>query len=85
MKTGSAYYAPGKAVAEMCRAILNDQKRVLPVIAYFEGQYGFSDIFAGAPCIIGKDGVEKILEIELSDADKEAYKISLGKCQVTLS
>ena len=77
LKTGSAYYAPGKAVAEMVRAILKDQKRVLPVIAHFSGQYGFKDIFAGAPVILGKGGVEKILEIELSDADKEAYRVSL--------
>ncbi|MCY3410816.1 MAG: malate dehydrogenase [Candidatus Heimdallarchaeota archaeon] len=77
LKTGSAYYAPGFAVAEMCEAILKDQKRVLPVIAYFNGEYGFKDIFAGAPVILGKGGVEKILEVQLDDTEKEAYKVSL--------
>lgn len=77
LKTGSAYYAPGNAVGEMVEAILKDQKRVLPVVAYFDGQYGFSDIMAGVPVILGKGGVEKILEIELNDEEMAAYKTSL--------
>lgn len=77
LKTGSAYYAPGKAIAEMVEAILRDQKRVLPVIAHFNGEYGFEGIFAGAPVILGKNGVEKLLEINLSDEEKEAYRVSL--------
>ncbi len=77
LKTGSAYYAPGNAVAEMVEAILRDQKRVLPVIAYFNGEYGFHDIYAGAPVILGKGGIEKILEIDLNDEEKNAYAESL--------
>ena len=77
LKTGSAYYAPGKAVAEMIEGILRDQKRVLPVITYFSGQYGFEGIFAGAPVILGRGGVEKMLEIDLNDEEKAAYKASL--------
>lgn len=77
LKTGSAYYAPGQGVVEMVEAIVKDQKRVLPVIAYLDGEYGFSDIYAGVPCILGKNGVEKILEIQLNDEEKTAYNTSL--------
>ena len=77
LKTGSAYYVPGKAVAEMVEGILRDQKRVLPVITHFSGQYGFDSIFAGAPVILGRGGVEKMLEIELTDEEKAAYQTSL--------
>ncbi|MHA2250831.1 MAG: malate dehydrogenase [Candidatus Kariarchaeaceae archaeon] len=81
LKKGSAYYAPGQGVAEMVEAIVNDQKRVLPVIAYFNGEYGFSDIYAGVPVILGKGGVEKILTVELNAEEQEAYKVSLTHVQ----
>lgn len=79
LKTGSAYYAPGHAVVEMVEAILKDQNRILPVIAYFNGEYGFSDIYAGAPVILNKNGVDKILQIDLTEDEKEAYQVSLTK------
>jgi malate dehydrogenase len=66
LKTGSAYYAPSAAVTEMVRAILNDEKRVLPCAAWCTGQYGVKDMFVGVPCILGKNGVEKIVELKLS-------------------
>lgn len=77
LKTGSAYYAPGMAVAEMVEAVIRDQKRVLPAVAYLDDKYGFSDVYAGAPVIIGKDGIEKVIEIKLNEEEMNAYKVSI--------
>ena len=68
LKSGSAYYAPAAAVAEMVDSIVFDQKRVLPCAAYCDGEYGIDGLFVGVPVKLGKDGVEEIIEIELSDA-----------------
>ena len=73
----SAYYAPGKAVVEMIEAIIKDQKRLLPCVAYLQGEYGFNDIYAGVPCVLGKEGIERIVEIDLNEEEREAMKISL--------
>ena len=78
LKTGSAYYAPGMAVAEMVEAIIKDQKRVLPVVAYLDNKYGFSDVYAGVPVILGKNGVEKVIEIELNEEETDAYNKSIN-------
>ncbi|MCH8908899.1 MAG: malate dehydrogenase [Candidatus Heimdallarchaeota archaeon] len=78
LKTGSAYYAPGMAVAEMVEAIIKDQKRVLPVVAYLEDKYGFSDVYAGAPVVLGRNGVEKVLEISLNEEELNAYTTSIS-------
>tara|TARA_B110000046_G_scaffold61858_2_gene69531 strand:- start:88 stop:1008 length:921 start_codon:yes stop_codon:yes gene_type:complete len=67
----SAWYAPGAAVSEMVRAIAQDAQKMFPCSALLEGEYGLNDISIGVPCIIGKNGIEKIVEIELSDAEKE--------------
>ncbi|MFV0590486.1 MAG: malate dehydrogenase [Draconibacterium sp.] len=67
----SAWYAPGAAVSELVKAIALDSNKVFPCSALLEGEYGLSDISIGAPCVIGKNGIEKVLEIELSDAEKE--------------
>lgn len=66
LKTGSAYYAPSASVVEMVRAILHDEKRVLPVAAWCTGQYGVNDMFVGVPAVLGKNGVEKIVELKLT-------------------
>ncbi|RIJ49803.1 malate dehydrogenase [Maribellus luteus] len=66
----SAWYAPGAAVSELVKAIALDSKKVFPCSALLEGEYGLSDISIGVPCVIGKGGIEKVLEIELSDAEK---------------
>src|SRR5919197_346421 len=71
LKAGSAYYAPAAAVAEMIDSIILDQKRVLPCAAYCDGEYGIEGLFVGVPVKLGKDGVEEIVEIELSDAERE--------------
>ena len=69
---GSAYYAPAASLVEMTEAILKDQRRVLPSIAYLEGEYGYSGIYLGVPTIIGADGIEKIIELELTEDEKTA-------------
>lgn len=66
----SAWYAPGAAVSSMVHAIATDSKKMFPCSAFLDGEYGLSDISIGVPCIIGKDGIEKIVEIELSAAEK---------------
>ncbi len=67
----SAWYAPGAAVSELVRAIAQDSKKMFPCSALLEGEFGLNDISLGVPCILGKDGIEKIVEIELTDAEKE--------------
>lgn len=69
---GSAYYAPAAALVEMAEAILKDQRRVLPSIAYLEGEYGFDGLYLGVPTILGAGGIEKIIELDLTDDEKVA-------------
>jgi len=76
LKTGSAYYAPSSSVIEMARSILNDEKRVLPCAAWCTGQYGIQDMFVGVPCVLGKNGVEKIIELKLSNDELAQLKKS---------
>lgn len=76
LKTGSAYYAPSAAAVQMCEAIVHDQKRILPCAAWLQGEYGMKDLFLGVPCKLGRGGLEKILEVELTDAEREALQKS---------
>jgi malate dehydrogenase len=69
---GSAYYAPAASLVEMCEAILKDQRRVLPSIAYLEGEYGYKGIYLGVPTILGANGIEQVIELELTDEEKNA-------------
>lgn len=66
----SAWYAPGAAVSELVRAIAQDSKKIFPCSALLEGEYGLSDLAIGVPCVLGKNGIEKIVEIKLSDNEK---------------
>ncbi|MFT6746676.1 MAG: malate dehydrogenase [Glaciecola sp.] len=66
----SAWYAPGAAAAQMVEAIVKDQKRIFPVCAWLEGEYGVNDLFLGVPVKLGKNGIEKIIELDLNDAEK---------------
>ena len=70
LKTGSAFYAPSAAVAEMVDAILLDQKRQLPCAALLDGEYGITGIYMGVPVILGANGVEKVVELELTQDEK---------------
>lgn len=72
LKTGSAYYAPAASVAKMVESIVKDEKRLIPAAAYLQGEYGYSDIFLGVPILLGKNGVEKVVEIELSEQERNA-------------
>ncbi len=76
LKTGSAYYAPSAAAIQMVEAIVRDKKRVLPCACLLEGEYGESGIFVGVPCVLGKSGVEKIIEVELTAEEKAMLKES---------
>ena len=71
LKTGSAYYAPASASVEMVEAILKDKKKILPCAVYLEGEYGINDLFIGVPVKLGDTGVEKIIEVKLTDEEKE--------------
>ncbi len=84
MKT-SAYYAPASSLAEMVKAVLLDERRILPVISYLNGEYGEHDIYVGVPAIIGGNGVEKVLEVDFTDAEKEAFKKSVSSVREPLS
>jgi malate dehydrogenase len=75
LKTGSAYYAPSSAAVQMCEAIALDKKRILPCAAWLEGEYGMKGLFLGVPCKLGRKGLEKIIEVELSSAER----VALGK------
>lgn len=74
---GSAYYAPAASLVEMAEAILKDQRRVLPTIAYLEGEYGYEGIYLGVPTIIGGNGIEQIIELELTAEEKAALDKSV--------
>lgn len=72
LKTGSAFYAPASAAVEMAESILKDRKKILPCAVYLEGEYGIKGLFIGVPVKLGKNGIEKIVEITLTDDEKEA-------------
>ena len=72
----SAWMAPGAAAAAVADSVINDQKKMIPCSAYLEGEYGYNDITIGVPCIIGKNGIEKIVEIELNEAEKALFAAS---------
>ncbi|MEI6652679.1 MAG: malate dehydrogenase [Chlorobiaceae bacterium] len=76
LKTGSAFYAPAASAVEMIEAIVKDRKRIIPCTTLLEGQYGIDNVFCGVPIKLGKDGVEQILEINLSGAELEALQQS---------
>ncbi len=69
---GSAYYAPAASLVEMTEAILKDQRRILPAIAYLEGEYGYNGIYLGVPTVLGAAGIEQVIELELTDSEKSA-------------
>lgn len=76
LKTGSAYYAPACAVKEMADAILKDKKKILPCSAYLQGEYGVKGLFVGVPVKLGSEGVEQIIEVDLTEVEKDAFQRS---------
>jgi malate dehydrogenase len=75
----SAWYAPGSAAAQMVEAIVKDQRRVVPVCVGLQGEYGIKDCYLGVPVILGKNGVEKIIELQLNDDEKALLEVSRSK------
>jgi malate dehydrogenase len=70
LKTGSAYYAPAASTVAMVESILKDKKRVLPCATLLNGEYGYQDLFIGVPCVLGKNGVEKVIQMELNEGER---------------
>ena len=77
LKTGSAFYAPASSAIQMAESYLHDQKRILPSAAYFSGEYGVKDLYVGVPCLIGGNGVEKIIEMKLNDEERAMFEHSV--------
>ena len=76
LKTGSAYYAPSSGAVQMAEAIVNDQRRILPCAAWLQGEYGMKDLFLGVPCKLGKGGLQKVIEVELTKDERAALQKS---------
>jgi len=78
LKTGSAYYAPAASVAEMVEAVLLDQKRLLPSVAYLDGEFGEKNVYVGVPTLLGRGGVERVVELDLLPEEKTAFEKSVA-------
>jgi malate dehydrogenase len=76
LKSGSAFYAPGASAAQMVEAILKDQNRLLPCAVYANGQYGLKDVYVGLPAVLGREGVKRIVELQLEQTEAQALKKS---------
>src|SRR5437879_1160449 len=85
LKTGSAYYAPSAAVTQMVEAIALDKKRVLPCAAWLQGEYGLSGVYCGVPCKLGRNGLEKILDVNLSSDELAALKTAADAVRETMA
>ena len=83
LKTGSAYYAPSAAAVQMVEAIALDKKRILPCSAWLQGEYGLKDVFCGVPCKVGRRGLEKIVDIRLTDEERAALTASAEAVRAT--
>ncbi len=84
LKTGSAYYAPAAAAVQMVESIVNDQKRILPCSVLLQGEYGYNDVVVGVPVVLGKGGMEKILELKLNDDELAMLKKSADHVTATI-
>jgi len=89
LKSGSAYYAPAASAILMAEAYLKDKKRVVPVAAHLSGQYGVKDLYVGVPVVLGAGGVERVIEIDLDNKEREAFETSVaavkGLCDAALT
>ena len=83
LKSGSAYYAPAAAVAQMVEAILKDKQLIVPAAAFMQGEYGLKDIFFGVPVQLGRNGIEKIIEYDLNSEEKDALLRSAAAVKET--
>ena len=78
LKTGSAFYSPASAAVQMAAAHLQDRKQILPCAAYLEGEYGIEGVYFGVPVSIGAGGVERVIEVDLIEKEKQAIDVSVG-------
>lgn len=85
LKTGSAFYAPAASVVQMVSAILRDEKRILPACVELQGEYGLEGVYVGVPVVLGKDGVEKIIELDLNDEERAALQASAEHVRQTVA
>lgn len=85
LKTGSAYYAPAGASAQMVEAIVRDKKRLLPCAAYCDKEYGVGGFYVGVPVVLGSNGVERIVELELTDSESAAFQNSVAAVKELVS
>jgi malate dehydrogenase len=81
LKTGSAFYAPSASVVEMIESIAKDKKKILPCAVYLTGQYGIKDLYVGVPVKLGKNGIEQVIEVKLTDAEKQQLQNSANSVQ----
>ena len=84
LKTGSAYYAPAAAAVQMAEAIVKDKRRILPCAAWLQGEYGFNDLYLGVPCMLGTNGLERIIEVELEESERSALETSAEHVKSTV-
>jgi len=85
LKTGSAYYAPAAAAVQMAEAIVKDKRRILPCAAWLQGEYGMKDLYLGVPCMLGENGLERIIEVDLDDEEKAALETSAEHVRSTVA
>jgi malate dehydrogenase len=85
LKTGSAYYAPAAATVQMVEAIVRDKKRILPCSAWLQGEFGMRDLFLGVPCKLGRNGLERVLEVELTQEESAALGKSADAVRETMA
>jgi malate dehydrogenase len=83
LKTGSAYYAPSVACTQMAEAILKDKHLIVPCAAYMDGEYGLKDMFFGVPVMLGRKGIEKLIEYKLDDEEKAMFEKSAAAVKET--
>jgi malate dehydrogenase len=85
LRSGSAFFAPGAAIMQMVEAILHDRKRVLPLSAYLDGHYGVRDLYVGVPAVLGADGVERILDAPLDEAERAAFAAAVASIRENIA
>ncbi len=85
LKTGSAFYAPSAAVAQMVGSMLRDEKRILPTCVSLQGEYGLEDVFLGVPAVLGSGGMERVIEIELDEQERAALQASADQVRATIA
>ena len=82
---GATVHAPGNAISSIIESVVRDKKEVIPVATYLDGEYGYSDVTIGVPAVIGKNGVEKIIELELDSDEKATFQKAVDSVKTAIS